>query len=615
MARSHRLFNFEAPPKSRGELAAAGLESRARPFISTSQSVKGVASKARGRSPPVDWLAAETDLAQQLLSTGLWGSARSRASKNSPVDTRRVNIVSEELCSDIIKYIGHSLERHNGCDLLDLNPGAGLWSKALHEALQPRKHVLLDLDADFYRPFLSDLLSKKNVELIKKSGIIWEDLENVVASRFTEQTKVAPHAETPPSRNDTLLVTANLSMCPKRAYRGFDNVGTMVLYQFLSSIRQSSLLQQYGLVRFLIWTNDEDKHRILPRSILRRRRSAFEAELSCDWLHEVCGAAVDVHARMALRDEWLNVESCAGAMARMEALGIEMPAHRQTETYKRIRESPELLTARNLADTETPQLARPYIEELDRLRHTVGLDSPEEEQPRLRQLEYRDRHEQKLAGRFGALLQQRIATIALAGTADFAAHDAAYAAAAARLPKNKAAEYQRLVDNHHLFRQAPPALLWDRRAYEPLVARPAEFFPNAPTTLLDMQPKATDLILRQYGPRTSRSGEMSDVLLHLWFANTLGPLEDGPGRLWGGFGSEVGRCPSFGDAWRGGSPLSGAGRVPARCVNEEQWLEVMRAWMDWPFRPAYRQLLSRWSEEGGAADEEDIKSGAQGLGF
>lgn len=511
--------------------------------------------------------------------------------------------------------MGNSLERHSGCDLLDLNPGAGLWSKALHEAVQPRKHVLLDLDADFYQPFLRELLSKPNVKLIKKSGIIWGNLEEVVASHFVAQTKVAPQTETPPQRNDTLLVTANLSMCPKRAYRGFDNVCTMVLYQFLSSIRQSSLLQQYGLVRFLIWTNDEDKHRILPRSILRRRRGAFEAELSCEWLHEVCGSAVDVHARMALRDEWLNVESCAGAMARMEALGIEMPTHRQSETFTRIRQNPMAYVGKKLADTEAPQLTRPYIQELNRLRNSLGSDSPSEGLRRLKQLEYRDRHENKLAGRFGTLLQQQLATAALAGTDGFAAHDAAYSAAAARLPKNKAAEYRRLVDNHHLFRQTPPAMLWDRRAYEPLVARPAEFFPNAPTTLLDMQPKAMDPILRRYGPATTRSGEMSDVLLHLWFANTLDPLEDGLDRLWGGFGSEVARCPSFDDPRRGGSPLSGAGTVPARCVNEEQWLEVMRAWMDWPFRPPYTQLLGRWAEEDSSADDEDTKSGAQGLGF
>lgn len=456
------------------------------------------------------------------------------------------------------------------------------------------------------------------MELIKKSGIIWDDLEAVVTSHLTQQTKVTPSpASAPPQRNDTLLVTANLSMCPKRPYRGFSNVGTMVLYQFLSSIRRGALLQQYGLVRFLIWTNDEDKHRILPRGLLRRRRSAFEAELSCAWLHEVCGSSVDAQERHALRDEWLNIESCAAVVARMEAAGLAMPERRQTDMYKKIQADRAAYMGRKLADTETPQLSRPYITEYEHLLNTVDqsdLDGPALK--RLKSLEYRDRHEAKLARKYGELLRERLAVLSLPpSSADFAARDAAWAAAAARLNKNKSAEFQRLVDNHHLFRQSLPTLLWDRRAYEPLVAHRADFFPNAPTTLLDMQPKAVDSVLRQYGAGTTRSGEMSDVLLHMWFANTLGPLEDGLERLWGGFGSELAQCPSFADVARGGSPMAGEGRVRARAVNEEQWLEVMRAWMDWPFRPSYVQLLGRWAEESDNAGEEGGRSGAQGLGF
>lgn len=526
--------------------------------------------------------------------------------------------------ADIIKYIGPTLERHRGCDILDLNPGTGLWSRALHAAVQPRTHILLDPNAEFYKPHLADLISKPNVELIQKSGIIWEDLEDIVASRLTQQTKVARGGAAagdgggpPPQRNDTLLVTANLSMCPKRPYRGFDNVGTMVLYQFLSSIRQAALLQQYGLVRFLIWTNDEDKHRVLPRTVLRRRRSAFEAELSCDWLHEVCGSSVDAKERIALRDEWLNIESCAATMDRMDAAGLTMPVRRQSALYSMISKDPSL-RGRKWADFETPQLARPYIEELNRLRDTVDTATPSPELRRLKQLGYRDTHEHKLAAKYGQLIQQRVAALShdSSSLSSFAALDEAYNTAAQRLNKNKAAEFQRINDNHHLFRQPThPALLWDRRAYEPLVASATEFFPNAPTTLLDMQPKAMAPVLRQYGPGTSRSGEMSDVLLHLWFANTLGPLQDGLERLWGGFGSELTRCGSFFDMVRGGSQLSGVGRVAARCVNEAQWVDVMEAWMEWPFRPSYIQLLSRWAEETENGDGEDIKSGAQGLGF
>lgn len=528
------------------------------------------------------------------------------------------------LTADIINYIGHTLERHRGCDLLDINPGTGVWSRALHEAVQPRKHVFLDLDGDFYEPFLHDLLDKPNVEMVKKSGVIWKNLEDVVVEHFPQQTKIADltaAAAEPPPRNDTLLVTANLSTCPKRTYRGFDNVGTMVLYQFLSSIRQGSLLQQYGRVRFLVWANDDEKHRLLPRSILRRRRAAFEAELSCEWLHEVAGDVADVHGRTALRDDWLSIESCAAAIGRMQAAGMVMPAGRESSTYQRVMADPDALLGRPLAGVRAPHIPRPYVDEYDGLRATVGdRKGGSEDATRLNQLYYRHRHELKLAERFGALLQQRDAAMALPpGSAALAAADAAYVAATEHLPKNKAAEYQRIVDNYHLFRQTPhPALLWDRRAYEPLVARGAEFFPNAPTTLLDMQPKAMDPLLRQYGPGTSRSGETSDVLLQVWYANTLAPLEDTLERLWGGFGNEAAKgCPSFWDPKRGGSPLVAglAGRVPGRCANETQWLEIVQAWMDWPFRPTFQQLLSRWAEASHEDRDEDTKSGAQGLGF
>lgn len=62
------------------------------------QIYRSLATKSRARSQPSDMLAAETELAQQLLATGLWRDKRSRTTKNSVADTRRVNIVSEELC-------------------------------------------------------------------------------------------------------------------------------------------------------------------------------------------------------------------------------------------------------------------------------------------------------------------------------------------------------------------------------------------------------------------------------------------------------------------------------------------------------------------------------------
>ncbi len=62
-----------------------------------------------------------------------------------------------------------SLERHVGCDLIDIYPGAGLWSRKLHEALQPRSHILMEPDK-IYKPFLEPLLSTPNATLVTKSA-------------------------------------------------------------------------------------------------------------------------------------------------------------------------------------------------------------------------------------------------------------------------------------------------------------------------------------------------------------------------------------------------------------------------------------------------------------
>lgn len=91
---------------------------------------------------------------------------------------------------------------------------------------------------------------------------------------------------------------------------------------------------------------------------------------------------------------------------------------------------------------------------------------------------------------------------------------------------------------------------------------------------------------------------------------------------WAGFGEQFAECPSLRDMTRGGSPLAGGaggggggvGALRARCVNEEQWAEIVRAWMEWPFRPAYTQMLGRLADESEVeTDEEETKSGAVGV--
>ncbi|KAG5989161.1 hypothetical protein E4U43_004555 [Claviceps pusilla] len=570
------------------------------------------------KAEPSSKLAVQSDTANKLIEMGAWKvtGGRKKAGVVRAIEPRRVNITSEGLCDDVLKYIAPSIERHRGCDLVDLNPGAGVWSRKLHDHLQPRKHVMMDLDAELYRPFLSDLLAKDNVELIPKSGLLWKDLLEMIDMHLSKQHKVSPEAM--PVRNDTLLVTANLSTFPKRAFLGFDSLSSMVLYQFMSSIRTSTLFQRYGLVRMLIWVNDEDKRRLLPRSLNRRKKSAFEAELSCDWIHEVAGLATEVQDRNSLRDEWINIESACQTLQRMKAAGLEMPPGRETSAYLRLQSEPELL-GQKLAGVQPPTITRPFKLELENLEQDSTGSA--ESMKRIRALQRREKTESKDALLYLDILQEQENITKLASskrrpTAKFQKANLAWNARIDNLGKNPRNEFKGIRDSYHLFRQSPPALLWDRRAYEPLSARAEDFYPNAPTALLDIQPKSMHPLFLQHGPNTSRSGDMSEVMLRFWFHHTLLPIQKAMEGLWGGFGDLFDECPSVRDVSRGGSPMTGHGAVTVRAMNEEQWVEILQAWMNWPFRPSYTQMLGRLVEDMEVdADDEDTKSGAMGVSF
>lgn len=83
-----------------------------------------------------------------------------------------------------MNYYGKSLDIHKGCDILDINPGAGLWSQKLHAYLQPRSHVLMEPSFQRFKTFLDPLLNapgstyklveKETKELASYSALIDE---------------------------------------------------------------------------------------------------------------------------------------------------------------------------------------------------------------------------------------------------------------------------------------------------------------------------------------------------------------------------------------------------------------------------------------------------------
>ncbi|KAF5003825.1 hypothetical protein FDECE_9645 [Fusarium decemcellulare] len=552
---------------------------------------------------------------EQLAKTQVWTKRRGRKPAGSLVgDGNRLNIVSQDLCDDIINYLGPSLERHRGCDLVDLNPGVGLWSRALHAAVQPRKHIMMEHDAQLYKPFLKDLVARPNVHFIPKAGILWRDLNEMLETCLPHQKKMDPAAE--PERNDTLLVSVNLAFYPPKKFLQFECVSTMVLYQLMSSIRSASLFQQYGRVRMLFWINDDGKRRIIPRSCFRRKRAAFEAELACEWVHEVAGKDVETEDRFELRDEWINMESGYRTLDRMKSAGLTMPSGRETFLYNSLIKDTSL-AGQQLAGKRRPIVNRPFRQELDELEAKFAESKDKVPGDRLKQLRFRERYDLEDSTLYLELQQERDRLLDLWRTSPDSFPHADVDAWNARidsLKKNSRKEFITGRDNYHVFRQDPPAMSWDRRAYEPLAVRADEFYPQVPCTLLDVQPKPMSPWLRQHGPN-SNSGNMADVMLRHWFNHMLNPVSKAMDSTWPGFGDLMSEIPSLIDPDQGGSPLKGNGELVARLVNEKQWADIVQTFVNWPFAPKYRELVGRLLDdhdaEGDESEDNHTKSGAQ----
>ena len=44
----------------------------------------------------------------------------------------------------MLNYLAPTLKPYRGCTIIDLNPGACVWTRKLHEFLQPKNHVLME---------------------------------------------------------------------------------------------------------------------------------------------------------------------------------------------------------------------------------------------------------------------------------------------------------------------------------------------------------------------------------------------------------------------------------------------------------------------------------------
>ncbi|KAJ2969271.1 hypothetical protein NUW58_g10027 [Xylaria curta] len=448
------------------------------------------------------------------------------------------------------------------------------------------------------------LLDQPGTSLVPKSGVIWRELNSVLTPEFLPHQVIPGDVD---ARNDTLLVTANLAFYPKKRFLNFESIASLILHQFVNTIRTSSLFQRYGLVRMLIWTRSDDTLSFLPKTIQRRKRQALENDLLCEWIREVCGDETASGSWFA-REDAINHASLATTIKKMRAAKLELPAGREPkdflETLAAVKARKRILEPGKHA----PTFKRPYQDVLASLytadTEQGGLDKDSDDFKTMNIYRWRTTSDIKTASR---LLQHSQHLDKIKALHKSKKTSAKRKAAAELKWETEMREVSKVIldqfitykDNLHAFRQTPPLLEWDRRDYEPMTVQAQEFFPNVHCSLLDIQPRAPHPLMRQMGPNSNRAADMFDLILGSLTQQLTQPLGPNLDSLWPGAADFI--LPAMDkhpDVSRGGflPNLSYAEPSP-RLLSARQLEQLLELWMEWPFRPEFNELVGRTQDD------------------
>ncbi|KAH6637551.1 hypothetical protein C7974DRAFT_389729 [Boeremia exigua] len=258
----------------------------------------------------------------------------------------RPQIVSPDLCDDVLSYYGKHLEVHRGCDILDINPGAGLWSQKLHALLQPRRHVLMEPN-DRFASFLAPLLEAPDSRytlVLKDTNELSSYKEMLDEGVFPEQTRVDPHDNSGQELNTTLLITGMLVWEPLLPGLGFDSMAKQLYNLFSAAVRSNDQFHAYGRVRTLFWVGADDFRPIIAESMANFNKNNCLLELTQNMEFIVnCPRGPRVSGKGGTgRDPHQEVESAVRAMQRARECGMTLPAHRADKIHTLAAEVEEL---------------------------------------------------------------------------------------------------------------------------------------------------------------------------------------------------------------------------------------------------------------------------------
>ncbi|MCJ1239092.1 hypothetical protein MMC14_007085 [Varicellaria rhodocarpa] len=593
------------------------------------------------------------------VASNLLGKAAAPVTKNFTgfVGTRvkRHDIISETLCGrltyvlrmlnpsllnsanvdDILKRLAPSLKRHVGCDIIDINPGFGLFSSKLHKLLRPRTHILAEPLMRHYSPYLKPVIQELGpaVKVLEceaenfDSDELWKPDIYIASGLLSGQDRIRKEAvqQEREERNDSLLVLANTAHVGNRKH--FKLGGSLNrIYNYLRSLQEGSGFHTNGGVRLLLWMPDKQKVSIVPRCLYFRKTISVLTELLCH-TEEITGDANDSGRQ---RDEDVEYRSSQKSAAFMKKQGIHIASNRLASLPRQIQETQTENVDNNSNDPPSPldsdrnyrswhrellDLEKgfadgrysAYVGGLPGLVEVKSGKPSKEDMGRKYTPEYarythlrRDRRNQRKKEKLFQDLAREKEEIAAMETSVQKGSNLSEDDRKAKIQelheRNKLfmsklddfneenlAKFQDVADNRRAFLNNPPLLLWDQRTAEPMIAENKEFHPANSTALLDFQPRPL------VKPKTQlQKAYLKAMLNSMFVVSSQSVVSALDSMALGAAEALTPHAPSLHDPDQGGAHDLAELRV--RMITPKMLEELMVAWEKWPFAPHPTEL-------------------------
>ncbi|QMW37666.1 hypothetical protein COH20_008711 [Aspergillus flavus] len=411
---------------------------------------------------------------------------------------RKAELASEKLCDDVLNRLSPFLLRNPAVDILDLWPGAGLWSSKVNALLKPRRHVLIEPELKYYKPLLLPLAeSNPSYELLSAEIHDIADWQSILSKHFPEQGPSNRDDSGILPRNDTLLILAN----PPAIGSKKDHYTPARWWSvFMEACMHQTGLHAYGSVRMVASLPISDAQQVIPRTIIERKRPALLTENVAMHAFEVAApkAPKDPNAWATLKGWDLMTSNALRVAQRAAEQGVTTPPGRELPPIPLAPESPDQ------GRIPLPYVPRPYTEWHEKVWKKITTDTPAKD-GKLNATQRRGLTQLNKENRDVYKRQYQATTIGeideLTNTLSRTAADPRESSAALEpiLDKIKAAKStvdQILSEVHYEVIKEVPAVVdnkrvalhsgnfddailhWDRRPFEPLLITPEELYPR-----------------------------------------------------------------------------------------------------------------------------------------